>query len=133
VSNLFRLTRSSKSDNSSRPGSYYQAYEMIREITGVGEGNGPMISYHEGFTGLDQWDDFLPGADRIALDYHPYFAFAGGPIPAVDTFAQSACDRFSSTNIRYGIAVVVRAYCILSDRYLLLLSISLPSAGQRSE
>ena len=34
-----------------------------------------MISYHDGFAGLTNWAGFLPGADRISLDYHPYLCF----------------------------------------------------------
>jgi aryl-phospho-beta-D-glucosidase BglC (GH1 family) len=54
---------------------YYQAYEMIREITGIGSVNGPIIAIHEGFLGIAAWDSFLSGADRLALDQHPYQAF----------------------------------------------------------
>ncbi|ORX38968.1 glycoside hydrolase superfamily [Kockovaella imperatae] len=56
---------------------YYQAYEMIRGITGYGEGNGPIIAIHEGFMGVIPWAGFLDGADRLALDQHPYLAFWG--------------------------------------------------------
>lgn len=56
---------------------YLEAYSMIRNITGVGEGNGPLISIHDGFMGLDRWNGFLEGADRIGLDTHPYLAFNG--------------------------------------------------------
>lgn len=45
--------------------SYYQAYEMIRGITGFGAGNGPMIAIHEGFVGIAEWDGFMSGADRL--------------------------------------------------------------------
>jgi hypothetical protein len=45
--------------------SYYQAYEMIRGITGFGAGNGPMIAIHEGFVGIAKWEGFLSGADRL--------------------------------------------------------------------
>lgn len=38
-----------------------------------------MLSFHDGFTGTANWANFLPGADRIALDTHPYFAFNGQP------------------------------------------------------
>ncbi|TBU22712.1 glycoside hydrolase superfamily [Dichomitus squalens] len=39
---------------------------MVREITGVGPGNGPMITIHDGFTG-----------PATGLDTHPYFTFDG--------------------------------------------------------
>jgi len=45
--------------------SYYQAYEMIRGITGFGAGNGPMIAIHEGFVGIAEWEGFMSGADRL--------------------------------------------------------------------
>ena len=47
--------------------SYLQAYETIRGITGIGEGNGPMIAMHDGFAGVSNWAGFLAGSDRIAL------------------------------------------------------------------
>ncbi|KAM5545145.1 hypothetical protein V8D89_001256 [Ganoderma adspersum] len=56
---------------------YLKAYQMVRDITGTGEGNGPMITIHDGFTGVANWAGFLSGADRLALDTHPYFAFDG--------------------------------------------------------
>ncbi|KAI9465211.1 glycoside hydrolase family 5 protein [Lactarius psammicola] len=67
---------------------YLQAHDIIRNITGYGEGNGPYIAIHDGFVGVSQWADFLPGSDRIVLDTHPYFAFNGqsntSPIDADD-------------------------------------------------
>ncbi|KAF9058678.1 glycoside hydrolase superfamily, partial [Rhodocollybia butyracea] len=58
---------------------YLEAHDMIRGITGLGEGHGPFISIHDGFIGVDSWNGFLPGSDRIILDTHPYFAFDGAP------------------------------------------------------
>ena len=49
---------------------------MIRGITGYGIGQGPIIAIHEGFKGVAPWSGFLNGADRLALDQHPYLAFA---------------------------------------------------------
>jgi glucan 1,3-beta-glucosidase len=34
---------------------------MIRNITGIGEGNGPVIAMHDGFAGLGSYKDWLPG------------------------------------------------------------------------
>lgn len=49
---------------------------MMREITGIGEGNGPVISLHDGFLGdLSIWNGFLGGSDRMMMDSHPYLAF----------------------------------------------------------
>jgi glucan 1,3-beta-glucosidase len=56
--------------------SYFQAYTYVRLASGTGAGNGPIISFHDGFSGATNWAGFLPGADRIALDLHPYLAFA---------------------------------------------------------
>ncbi|CCM06308.1 uncharacterized protein FIBRA_08559 [Fibroporia radiculosa] len=58
---------------------YLRANEMIRNITGVGEGHGPYMAIHDGFMGTAYWADFLQGSDRIALDTHPYFAFDNQP------------------------------------------------------
>ncbi|KAI0042651.1 glycoside hydrolase family 5 protein, partial [Auriscalpium vulgare] len=58
---------------------YLRAHDMIRNITGYGEGNGPYIAIHDGFLGVSKWADFLPGSDRVVLDTHPYFAFDGQP------------------------------------------------------
>ncbi|CAL1711948.1 unnamed protein product [Somion occarium] len=68
---------------------YLHAHNMIRDITGIGEGKGPYIAIHDGFIGISKWAGFLPGSDRMVLDTHPYFAFDGQPndepidIPAV--------------------------------------------------
>ena len=53
--------------------SYLQAYNMIRGITGVGEGKGPYITIHDGFNGLSVWSSFLTGGDRIGLGKSPSF------------------------------------------------------------
>ena len=56
---------------------YYEAYRIIRDITGIGEGNGPFLSIHDGFIGSTSWYGFLPGADRLALDQHSYIVRTG--------------------------------------------------------
>ncbi|KAF8991502.1 glycoside hydrolase superfamily [Cyathus striatus] len=58
---------------------YLQAYSMMRDITGIGEGKGAYMSFHDGFQSLASWSDFMRGADRVALDTHPYFAFSHSP------------------------------------------------------
>jgi hypothetical protein len=52
---------------------------MVRNITGIGAGNGAYIAIHDGFVGTASWAGFLPGSDRIVLDTHPYFAFDNLP------------------------------------------------------
>ncbi|KAL8277511.1 hypothetical protein RQP46_010066 [Phenoliferia psychrophenolica] len=60
---------------------YLEVYEMTRAITGVGEGEGPWIAFHDGFVAQSTpvseggWDGFLTGADRISIDSHPYLCF----------------------------------------------------------
>ncbi|KAF8638922.1 hypothetical protein AX17_001835 [Amanita inopinata Kibby_2008] len=57
---------------------YLRAHDMIRNITGLGEGNGPYIAIHDGFQAVQVWEGFLQGSDRIMMDKHKYFSF-GGP------------------------------------------------------
>ncbi|EGG10416.1 family 5 glycoside hydrolase [Melampsora larici-populina 98AG31] len=58
---------------------YYQVYQLLRMIGGVGEGNGPFMVIHDGFGGSGGgqrgWDTYLPGADRLGLDTHSYLCF----------------------------------------------------------
>ncbi|KAF8195623.1 glycoside hydrolase family 5 protein [Mycena galopus ATCC 62051] len=56
---------------------YLDGHNMIRGITGYGEGNGAYIAIHDGFQSLASWAGFLAGSDRIILDTHPYFSFGG--------------------------------------------------------
>lgn len=94
---------------------------MIRGITGVGEGNGPYISIHDGFRGLGVWAGFLTGADRLTIDIHPYFAFDGqsntSPIDtgtgpgAGGTWPQTACSAWAaSMNTRFDRSLLLRRH-----------------------
>lgn len=56
--------------------SYLEAYNIIREITGYGEGNGAWVGFHDGFQGLATWSGFLSGADRVSMDQHNYLGFS---------------------------------------------------------
>ena len=76
--------------------SYYRAYEMIRGITGYGAGNGPIIAMHENFRGIADWTNFMHGADRIAIDQHPYLSFGGAN---QNTLAQSVSCTVRMTEI----------------------------------
>jgi glucan 1,3-beta-glucosidase len=66
---------------------------MIRGITGIGAGRGPMIVFADGFalqaTSMEEggWLGFMAGADRIQLDTHPYLCF--GP-PSNDGITYNA-------------------------------------------
>ncbi|EJT46649.1 hypothetical protein A1Q1_04826 [Trichosporon asahii var. asahii CBS 2479] len=57
---------------------YHEAYQVIRGALGYGAGNGPFIVLHEGFVGAERWIGFMPGADRLVMDAHPYKAFSPG-------------------------------------------------------
>ncbi|KIJ69590.1 glycoside hydrolase family 5 protein [Hydnomerulius pinastri MD-312] len=76
---------------------YFQAYNNVREASGIGEGNGPYVSFHDGFLGLNQWAGFLPNADRIALDDHPYICFGGQSDSPMSSYAQTPCTTWAST------------------------------------
>ncbi|KAG9095312.1 hypothetical protein FRC07_011112, partial [Ceratobasidium sp. 392] len=75
---------------------YLQAYNMIRNITGIGEGKGPVISIHDGFLGLNEWDGFLAGADRFVLDTHTYLAFGGVGNDPMDQQILKPCNAWAN-------------------------------------
>ncbi|KAL7421974.1 hypothetical protein Q5752_003746 [Cryptotrichosporon argae] len=78
-------------------GSFYrEAYETIRAITGIGEGNGAFLSMHDGFLGLTAWNDFLPGADRLALDQHPYLVFQNQPTGSLSDISKLPCSTWAN-------------------------------------
>ncbi|BGP44003.1 hypothetical protein JCM10450v2_008219 [Rhodotorula kratochvilovae] len=59
---------------------YVQIYDMMRSIGGTGEGNGPWITFHDGFINFGNmsvggFEGFLNGWDRVALDSHRYLCF----------------------------------------------------------
>ncbi|PSR94059.1 hypothetical protein PHLCEN_2v4487 [Hermanssonia centrifuga] len=67
---------------------YMQAYDIVRTASGTGEGNGPFISFHEGFMGLSNWVGYFTNSDRTSLDLHPYLCFnaqSADPYSARDT------------------------------------------------
>ncbi|KZT27908.1 glycoside hydrolase family 5 protein [Neolentinus lepideus HHB14362 ss-1] len=75
---------------------YLQAYNNVRLASGTGTGNGPMISYHDGFLPVNQWAGFMPGADRIALDDHPYICFAGQSAAPMSSYNNTPCVAWGS-------------------------------------
>lgn len=78
--------------------SYLESYYIIRNITGIGEGNGPFISIHDGFIGEVPWYQFLRGADRFLMDTHPYTAFDGAPNDQpLDQWASTACNNWAGS------------------------------------
>jgi len=75
---------------------YYEAYKQMRNITGIGEGNGPIIAYHDGFLDFSVWNDFMTGADRISIDTHPYFAFDGANTNPIAEYVPEPCSRWGA-------------------------------------
>ncbi|KAI0695715.1 glycoside hydrolase superfamily [Cytidiella melzeri] len=81
---------------------YLEAYNMIRNITGIGKG--PSLVIHDGFQGLTPWKGFMTGADRLVLDTHPYIAFGGGLDQPLDHWPPAACQGFQTnqSNLDFG-------------------------------
>ncbi|CCO32664.1 putative glucan 1,3-beta-glucosidase D [Rhizoctonia solani AG-1 IB] len=75
---------------------YLEAYEMIRNITGYGEGNGPWLSVHDGFAALSSWADFLPNSDRVAMDTHPYFSFGSVDTDPITSQTTKPCTAWGA-------------------------------------
>ncbi|KAI0829201.1 glycoside hydrolase [Trametes gibbosa] len=73
---------------------YLQAHDMIRDITGIG--NGAYIVIHDGFQSTGSWKDFLPGSDRIILDTHPYVAFGGDFNHPLTYWPQVGCIAYNN-------------------------------------
>jgi len=85
---------------------YHEMHNMVREITGIGEGNGPMLTIHDGFIGIRSWYSFLPGADRISLDQHPYMIFGDQQQGTLSDIARRPCSMWAAqtmnTSLQYG-------------------------------
>lgn len=88
---------------------YLEAYEIIRNAGGFGEGKGPMISYFEGLLGLQSWGGFLSGADRISLDSHPYLVFGDQGAGDVESYVNAPCtgwaEGFNKSMTDFGLTV----------------------------
>ncbi|UZJ56084.1 hypothetical protein CBS101457_005404 [Exobasidium rhododendri] len=74
---------------------YTETYNIVRNTTGLGQGNGPMIFIHDGFMGLSQYSGFMQGADRVGWDLHPYICFSG-PFGGRDALVTAACNSFQA-------------------------------------
>ncbi|KAF9567579.1 exo-beta-1,3-glucanase [Agrocybe pediades] len=73
---------------------YMEAYQIIRNAGGVGKG--PWISFHDGFFTRDTWSNFIPNADRIAVDTHPYLCFQGQSNNPMSSYAKTPCSSWGS-------------------------------------
>lgn len=75
---------------------YGETYTMMRNITGTGQGNGPMIGFHDGFQGLDNFNGFLTNSDRVAYDTHPYVAFTPPFANTYDGAIANVCNNYAA-------------------------------------
>lgn len=75
---------------------YLEAYNIVRNAGGVGQGNGPFIALHDGFQSRSSWVNVFPNADRVALDTHPYLCFGGQSNAAMSTYAKTPCDAWGN-------------------------------------
>ena len=76
--------------------SYLEAYNIVRNAGGVGQGNGPFISLHDGFMSRSSWVNVFPNADRLTLDTHPYLCFGSQSSAAMSTYAQTPCQAWAN-------------------------------------
>ncbi|KAF7359312.1 Glycoside hydrolase [Mycena sanguinolenta] len=88
---------------------YLQAYNNVRLASGTGAGNGPYVSFHDGFFGPAQWSGFLPNADRASLDMHPYLCFGGQSADPITSRTSQPCSSwgqlFNDTMSDFGFIV----------------------------
>ncbi|KAL0578127.1 hypothetical protein V5O48_003870 [Marasmius crinis-equi] len=98
---------------------YLEAHRMMRDITGFGEGKGAYMSIHDGFQDITSWAGFMPGADRVIMDSHPYFAFSNGAnndpiatgtdLTAGGVWPQQACNAwapsFNKSRTGFGVTI----------------------------
>ncbi|KAJ3557790.1 hypothetical protein NM688_g1276 [Phlebia brevispora] len=87
---------------------YLQAYNIVREASGVGQGNGPFISFHDGFMGLNNWAGYFENSDRTSLDLHPYLCFDGQSSEGYAARATTPCSawaaNFNTSMAAYGLS-----------------------------
>ncbi|OJT09588.1 hypothetical protein TRAPUB_13965 [Trametes pubescens] len=77
---------------------YLHAYEIVRKASGMGEGKGPWVIFHDVFLSLSHWMSFLQNTDRMQLDVHQYICFNG---QSADNYtarvkADLACDTWGT-------------------------------------
>ncbi|TFL03517.1 glycoside hydrolase superfamily [Pterulicium gracile] len=88
---------------------YYEAYRIMREVGGIGAGNGPIISYHDAFLPRSTFNEWLPNADRISLDNHPYLCFNEQSSAPYSTYINTPCtawsDNYQSVHNNFGLIV----------------------------
>lgn len=66
----------------------------MRKASGIGEGKGPYVLFHDAFVAREKWANFLPNADRVSLDSHPYLCFGGQSADPISSYATVPCDTW---------------------------------------
>ncbi|CAK5270365.1 unnamed protein product [Mycena citricolor] len=89
---------------------YYEAYKEVRLASGFGQGNGPMVSLHNGFLyPLSKFSGMFDGADRVSLDYHPYLCFGTPSAQPITSYGSRPCSAWgydiNSTMQDFGLIV----------------------------
>ncbi|KAJ7751165.1 glycoside hydrolase superfamily [Mycena olivaceomarginata] len=88
---------------------YLQAYNNVGLAAGTGAGNGPYVSFHDGFLGPDQWKGYFPNADRASLDMHLYLCFSRQSADPITVRATQPCcawgSLFNNTMSNFGFIV----------------------------
>lgn len=86
---------------------YTQAYNTVRSATGINTGREPYIAIHDGFRAMSIWQDFLRGADKLALDDHPYIVFGGTQLTPYSQHALVPCTQWGpamdTSNANFGL------------------------------
>ncbi|SCZ96364.1 BZ3500_MvSof-1268-A1-R1_Chr8-2g10145 [Microbotryum saponariae] len=89
---------------------YVKLYDTVRAESGFGDGNGPVIVYHDGFKGTAVWHGFMKGSDRVALDSHRYLCFRTPNTDPLPVQSIKPCvnwmRHFNRTMRSFGISMV---------------------------
>ncbi|KAL0580704.1 hypothetical protein V5O48_001345, partial [Marasmius crinis-equi] len=88
---------------------YAEAYRIVREASGNGQGQGPWVTIGDGQMAKSDWKGYFPGYDRVALDNHPYVAFPD--VQSTESWGQrtgAACQwgkEFNSSMSDFGMTI----------------------------
>ncbi|KAF8322657.1 glycoside hydrolase [Clavulina sp. PMI_390] len=88
---------------------YLEAHDTIRNITGIGAGQGPYISFQDSFLNPVGWQGYMEGADRLVLDSHPYLCFANQVLSPLSEQLARPCQAwgasFNQSQNAFGVTV----------------------------